>query len=369
MSQPPEDHMIAAHPITDRDAWNDLLRLLPGAHVLQTWEWGEFKRRTTGWTPERLAYRRGDETLAAAQVLTRRVGPLRVMYVPRGPALDYADRATLAAVLAHLQGLARARFAIWLKIDPEVSLATGVPGEEDDTPAPTGQAVVQTLRDLGWRQGGEVQFRNTITVDLARPADDILMEMRQSTRRKVRTAEKKDVIIRAGTPQDIPTLYELTRLTGERDEFLTRPLDYYRAAWGSFMEAGMAHALIAEYDGQPLAHVVLLHFSDKCWYTYGASSNEERQRMPNYALQWQAMQWAQAQGYRTYDFRGAPDVFDESDRMWGVWEFKRGFGGTVQRFIGAWDYVPYPPLYWAYERLMPRVLATLRRSSQESPGG
>lgn len=356
--------MLTITAITNRDQWHDLLRPLPHAHILQTWDWGELKRRTTGWTPERFAYQRDGQTVAAAQVLTRRVGPLRVLYVPRGPALDYADADILAAVLDHLQGLARRRFAIWLKIDPELPAASGVPGEDDDTPQPTGQATLQTLQGRGWRQGNEVQFRNTVTVDLTPPADDILMAMRGSTRRKVRTAYKKDVTIRAGTLADIPALYELTRITGERDDFLTRPLDYYRDAWGTFMEAGMAHALLAEYEGLPLAHVVLLHFGQTCWYTYGASSNEERQRMPNYALQWEAMQWAQAQGYTTYDFRGAPEVFDESDRMWGVWEFKRGFGGTVQRFIGAWDYAPYPALYWAYERLMPRVLALMRRRGQ-----
>ena len=73
------------------------------------------------------------------------------------------------------------------------------------------------------------------------------------------------------------------------------------------MRAGLAQAFLAEYAGTPLAHVILLHFGPKCWYFYGASSTEERQRMPNYALQWHAIQWAQAQGYATYDFWGAPD--------------------------------------------------------------
>jgi len=356
--------MLDIQTITDRDTWNNLLRPLPQAHILQTWEWGEFKRRTTGWLPERIAFQRNGEIVAAAQILTRRVGPLRVMYIPRGPALDYADQGLLTAVLDHLQELARQRGAIWLKIDPELPAGTGIPGEEDAQDDPTGQQVLQTLKARGWRfSNTQVQFRNTITVDLTRPADDILMSMRQSTRRKVRTAAKKGVTIRPAGPDDIPTLYALYRITGERDGFLTRPLAYYRDAWGTFMQAGLAHALIAEYEGRPIAHVILLHFGQKCWYFYGASDNVERQRMPNYALQWAAMQWAQQQGYALYDFRGAPDVFDETDRMWGVYQFKRGFGGTVVRYIGAWDYAPRPLLYRAYETLMPRLLALLRRSA------
>jgi len=357
--------MITISIISDPTAWNALLRPLPNAHILQTWEWGEFKRRTTGWTAERLAFLRDGRPVAAAQILTRGVGPLRVMYVPKGPALDPADPALLADVLDHLQALARRRGAIWLKIDPDVIVGTGVPGEDDAQDDPAGQAVVAALKARGWRfSASQVQFRNTVALDLTRPAETLLADMHQSTRRKVRTAEKKDVTIRPAGAEDIPTLYELYRLTGQRDGFLTRPLDYYQEAWGAFFAAGLAQAFLAEYAGQPLAHVILLHFGPKCWYFYGASSSEERQRMPNYALQWAAIQWAQAQGYPIYDFWGAPDDFDESDRMWGVFQFKQGFGGRVVRHIGAWDYVPFPPLYWAYETLMPRVLGLLRRRDQ-----
>jgi lipid II:glycine glycyltransferase (peptidoglycan interpeptide bridge formation enzyme) len=127
------------------------------------------------------------------------------------------------------------------------------------------------------------------------------------------------------------------------------------------MQAGLAHALIAEVEGDPVAHVILFHFGDKCWYFYGASSETHREKMPNYALQWEAIRWAKAQGYAVYDMWGAPDDFVESDRMWGVYEFKRGFRGIVTRHIGAWDDAPYAPLYFGYTSLWPRLRDLLRR--------
>jgi len=148
-----------------------------------------------------------------------------------------------------------------------------------------------------------------------------------------------------------------------RDDFLIRPPDYYEKAWRDFMQAGLAHALIAEAEGEAIAHVILFHFGTKCWYFYGASSNKQRNKMPTYALQWEAMRWAKAQGYKTYDMWGAPDDFTESDRMWGVYQFKRGFRGTVRRTIGAWDYAPFPPLYRAYTQLWPKVLSWLQNRS------
>lgn len=354
--------MLTIHTITDRARWNDSLRALPYAHILQSWEWGEFKRVTTGWLPTRLAFERDGQIVAMASVGVRSVGPLKVMYVPKGPALAYDDPALLNAVLDHLQAMARRGGAVWLKLDPDVIAGVGVPGEPDAADDPTGGDVLQTLQGRGWRfSADQVQFRNTIALDLTRSEDELLAAMSQNTRRKVRTAEKKAVTVRPGTTADLPLLYDLYQTTGARDHFLIRPREYYERAWRDFMEAGLAHALIAEFEGKAIAHVILLHYARTCWYFYGASANEERERMPNYLLQWEAMRWAKGQGYTVYDMWGAPDTFDESDSMWGVFEFKRGFRGVVRRHIGAWDYAPYPPLYWGYTQAWPRLLKWLRR--------
>ncbi len=354
--------MLTLETITERDQWNAALRALPRPHVLQTWEWGEFKRITTGWQPQRLVFRRGDAVVALASVGVRSVGPLKVLYAPKGPILADHDPATVRDVLAALQGLARRSGAIWLKIDPDVIAATGVPGESDDAPDANGRTWQTALTDAGWRfSADQVQFRNTICLDLTASEDDLLAAMSQNTRRKVRVAEKKGVTVRQGSAADLPLLYDLYRTTGERDHFLIRPPDYYERAWRSFMEAGLAQPLIAEADGVAIAHVILFHFGQTCWYFYGASSNESRELMPNYLLQWEAIRWAKARGYRIYDFWGAPNTFTESDSMWGVYEFKRGFRGVVTRHIGAWDYAPFPPLYTAYTRAWPKVLGWLRR--------
>ena len=353
--------MLTVHTIENRDTWNNALRALPYAHVLQSWEWGEFKRSTTGWQPHRFAFKRGGDIVALASVGVRRAGPLAVMYAPKGPALAYNDAPLLADVLMHLEKFARR--AIWLKIDPDVIAATGSGTDEDaDTPNRTGQAVMAALRERGWRYSNDqVQFRNTVALDLTRSEDELLAAMNQSTRRKIRIAGREGVTVRPGTVDDLPLLYDLYRVTGARDGFLIRPPEYYQHEWRYLMEAGLAQPLIAEAEGKAIAHVILFHFGRTCWYFYGASSNEQRDKMPNYLLQWEAIRWAKARGYGVYDFWGAPDSFDESDRMWGVYQFKRGFHGTVRRHIGAWDYAPAPLLYYAYTEMMPRVMNWLRR--------
>ncbi len=354
--------MFTVEHITHRDHWNNTLRSLPYAHILQTWEWGEFKHKTTGWQPLRLAFKRAGEVKALASVGVRSISPFKMLYVSKGPALDYSDPELVNFVLNHLQNLARQQFAVWLKIDPDVVLATGVPSEADDTPDLTGQAFVANLQARGWRSSDDqIQFRNTINIDLTPSEDELLAAMSQNTRRKVRIAQREGVTVREGTTADLLLLYDLYQQTGARDGFLIRPRDYYLHEWRYLIDAGLAQPLIAEYNGKALAHVILFHFARKCWYFYGASSNEERDKMPNYLLQWEAMRWAKAHGYVVYDMWGAPDEFVESDSLWGVYQFKRGFRGTVTRHIGAWDYAPYPLLYKAYTELYPRVLAWLRR--------
>jgi len=329
--------------IQDPTQWNTLASQLPGAHILQSWQWGELKSRY-GWQAQRLAW--GSE--AAAQVLTRSAlrGLVKVMYAPRGPLLDWNNAALRAQVLNDLQSLARQERAILLKLDADV---------------PNPKALSAELSARGWRSSpDQIQFRNTVTLDLARTEAEILAGMKQKTRYNLRLAAKKGVRVRAGTPDDFPLLYRLYAETSVRDGFVIRSAEYYKDVWGTLMRAGLAQPLIAEVEAEPVGGLVLFKFGRTAWYFYGMSRDAHREKMPNHLLQWEAMRWARAHGCSVYDFWGAPDELEESDSMWGVWKFKEGFGGQFVRGLGAWDYAPSPLLYKLYTAVLPRVLSVLR---------
>jgi lipid II:glycine glycyltransferase (peptidoglycan interpeptide bridge formation enzyme) len=359
------------HEVTDPAHWNATLTTLPYHHVLQSWEWGAFKERY-GWTARRLAFEDGGRTVALASILRRRLAPLplAMVYVPKGPVLAYENDGLRAAVWSTLEGLARRERAVFLKLDPDVPVGLGLPGTTEDQPDPLGQAVVAELQERGWRYSlDQVQFKNTITIDLTRSDDELLAAMKSKTRYNIRLAERKGVRVRAGGPDDLELLYHMYTETAQRDAFLIRPLEYYRDAWGTFIRAGLACPLIAEVaeddakpdQREPVAAVILFRLGYKTLYMYGASRAVHRDKMPNHLLQWEAMRWARAQGSTVYDFWGAPDVFDESDRMWGVYRFKEGFGGQIVRHIGAYDYAPWPLLYTLYGQLRRRQLAVRDR--------
>jgi len=351
--------------ISARD-WNNILLQLPAPHLLQTHEWGQNKIQN-GWTPLHYVWEENGVIAAAALILSRRVGlglpglSLEVLYCPKGPSLDWQNRALAERVLDDLQTLAAKRRAAFIKIDPDIEIGRGVPDREDVLENPTGQAFQQDLERRGRVfSDDQIQFRNTVMIDLARSEDEILAAMKQKTRYNIRLAERKGVVVRAGQESDLPSLYAMYAATAVRDDFVIRHEGYYLKLWGDFMRAGMALPLIAEVDGQLLAALILFHFAGVSRYMFGMSLEKGRELMPNYLLQWEAIRASKALGCREYDMWGAPDVFDESDSLWGVYRFKEGFNGVTLRHLGAWDYTSRPILYRLYTRVLPKLLNLMR---------
>jgi len=356
-------------PPIDSQAWNNLVSGLPQAHVLQTWQWAEVKARY-GWEPLPTVWHdRQEEPAAAAMVLGRRLRAgrlstgLRVMYVPKGPILrDWNDPGLRGQVLSDLRSLALRNGAIFIKIDPDVRLGVDIPGEAGAADDLAGAAVAADLKSHGWRFSTEqIQFRNTVWIDLAPKEEALLMNMKQKTRYNVRLAARKGVEVRVGTQSDLEMLYRMYAETSVRDGFVIRDQGYYLQVWNTFLQAGMAEALIAEVAGQAVAAVVVFRFAGKAWYLYGMSRDAHREKMPSYLLQWEAIRRAKRAGCSGYDLWGAPDEFGEQDPLWGVYRFKEGLGGSVVRHIGAWDLPVRPVHYWLYTRVLPRVLARMRR--------
>jgi len=349
----------------ERARWNEALAKLPGAHVLQSYEWGETKAQV-GWTARRLLFLEGSVSpqhvevgaglapaRAAASLLCRQLPrlPLAVAYVPKGPALDHADLSLAETVIARLEQEARQARVIFVKIDPDVR-----------ADREQGAAFTQLLQQRGWLASREqIQFRNTLLSDLTLGEEALLAAMKSKTRYNVRLAARRGVTVRAGSPEDLPRFYAMYAETGQRDGFLVRPFGYYRHVWETFLWAGMAHLLLAEVEGEVVAGLILFRFAGTAWYMYGASSDRHRERMPNHLLQWETMRRAKAQGCTTYDWWGAPDALDERDPLWGVYRFKAGFGGELVPHIGAWDFPVSRPLYWLYTVAMPRLLDLMRR--------
>lgn len=347
--------------------WNNQIKNLPGAHALQTYQWGQVKANY-GWQPHPLLWHNPDGGVtAAALVLHRTISiggfgrHLSVMYAPRGPLLNWTDTGLFTQVLNDLENFARQKGAIFIKIDPDLPVGYGIPGSDNAKDNPTGSQVETILTHRMWRFSDEqIQFRNTVMIDLDDSEDNLLMRMKSKTRYNIRLAKRRGVTVRTGDQADIDLLYQMYAHTAVRDEFIIRGQNYYREVWNTFFNAGLAEPLIAEVQGQPVGAVVIFRFGQRAWYMHGMSLDEHREKMFNHRLQWEAIRRAKSAGFQEYDMWGAPDTFNKNDPMWGVYRFKEGFGGQLVRTLGAWDYPIRPLVYRLYSQVLPRILSIMR---------
>ena len=306
--------------------WNHFLSQHPNAHLLQTGEWGELKF-AFGWKPVRIV--KGD---LGVQILFRKL--------PLGFTVAYIPKANLdQSLLPEVDSACKQNHAIFLKLEPDFWV-----GEQPET----------------WNLELETSPHNiqpprTIIVDTLRSEDEILAKMKQKTRYNIRLAEKKGVTVRAW--DNIEAFHSMMLVTGGRDGFGVHSLEYYQRAYELLHPKDMCEILVAEYEGKPLAALFVARNGHRAYYLYGASTDAERNRMPTYLLQWEAMKWAKAHGCEEYDLWGVPDEdgatleanFEtRQDGLWGVYRFKRGFGGELKRAAQAMDRVYNPLLYWVY---------------------
>jgi len=364
--------------------WNSIVSRLPNPHFLQTYEWGRVKAKY-GWSPLYAVWTDDgkysilkdtdpwsldtERCIAAALILKRQIlrngfaARLSILYAPKGPLLDWTNESLRSRVLNDLQTFAKKEGAIFLKIDPDVVLGTGIPASEEDVIDNGGQAVMSELKRRGWQYSSDqIQFKNTVLIDLTPSEEELLARMKQKTRYNIRLAEKKGVNLRVCTSNDLTMLYKMYAETSVRDGFVIREESYYQMVWNLFMNSSepSCEPLIAEIDSEPVAAIFVFYFAGRAYYVYGMSRDTHREKMPTYLLQWEAVKRAKAKGCNVYDLWGAPEVFNESDSMWGVYRFKEGLGGKVVRTLGAWDYAPNPLWYKMYSEIIPRLLDVMR---------
>jgi peptidoglycan pentaglycine glycine transferase (the first glycine) len=313
-----------------RSQWDEWLENSPGGgHILQSYEWGEFKRRLN-WRPVRLVLERDGQAVGLGQFLVfdTPLVPGTLMYCTKGPWLPWEDEEAVRAFFGGVLEAAERQNAHTIKIEPEV--------REQQT------RVKDLLRALGFQKfRWDLNFKTTMIVDLKPSEEDLLANMKGKTRYNVRLAAKKGVrIVEDNSPEARERFWGMFEQTADRNGFaIRRPRGYNFAAWQAMYDADRAHLFFATHEGDPLSAMLVYVFGHKFWYMLGASTNEKRNLMPSYLLQWEVMRWAKQRGITSYDMVAvpSPDSLEESNSLYGVYKFKVGFGGEVEDFVGCLD--------------------------------
>ncbi len=313
----------------------------PKGHFAQSVLWAKQK---PAWKWEAIVSRAADGSIRGAMaVLIRKMPgvPFTLMYSCRGPVCNLDDEETLKDLFDGAKALAKQRKSYVIKIDPDV------PSSDE--------AFAQRLHSFGFRsrEGGKnfeaIQPRYVFRLNVEnKTEEELLAGFHQKWRYNIRLAERKGVEVRICGQEAVHDFARLMLTTGVRDGFVTRDESYFAnmlTNLGEHCRLYMAYA-----DEEAIAGTLAIQYGDKVWYLYGASSNEHRNLMPNYLLQWRMIQWSVETGCRVYDFRGVSGDLSEDNPLYGLYRFKQGFGGDFVEFVGEMDWVINKPVYFAMEK-------------------
>ncbi len=308
----------------------------PKTNFLQSPEWARVK---TEWENEFIIVKDDNgEIKGTMSILLRKVPIFKryIMYAPRGFVCDPHDKETLRKLFEEAKKIAEKYKAFIFKLDPDISA--------DD------EGFAQIVKELGIKTKKNIKnikqviqpkyvFRLNVK---DKTEEELLKSFHEKTRYNIRLSSRKGVTVREGTKEDLKTFYDLMVDTGKRDGFFIRPISYFERVYDEMGE-GHVKILFAEYEGKAIATVLPILYGNKVWYLYGGSSNEHRNLMATYLMQWEMIKWAVQSKCEWYDFRGVSGFKDPKDPQYGVYKFKKGFNGDFIEFINEM-YIVFNPV-------------------------
>jgi len=325
----------------DAEQWNLLVTTAQTGYITQMWEWGQLTH--LGRT-HRIAVADDTGSYIATIALIEVTAPFirrPYFYAPRGPVCDDSHSPALALLLQAVQQLATDRGCFMLKLEPQV--------------AADNQTWRQMLHQLGLKPNPYATHpRRSWLLDIRPATDDLLANMSMSSRQNVRKGLQR-VHIRAGQGQeDLDHFYRIYTDTAQRDHFFIHPQQHYDEMISLFTATGSGCFWLAERDGVPIAAQVVMTCGMVATSMFSASSSlkEYRALRPNHPLQWTAILWAKAQGCTTYDFRAIAEHLEPDAELYGLYNYKRGYGGYSWLSMVTHDAIYQPTYYFAYRQAL-----------------
>lgn len=308
--------------IANQKEWDDFVGTEPQSQFAQSWDWADFQLGL-GAKIWRLAVLDNGEILATAKFTKK---PLFIgksyFYCDRGPVMkdNIFNMQIFNLLIEEINKIAQSEKAIFFRFDPVYNLS-GVNG------------LSKTI---------DIQPKKTAILDLSKNEEELLAAMHQKTRYNIRLAQKKGVVIEQAGKEKFEEFWRLMEETRERDEFKLHGKEYYR----QMLSLDFIKLYFAKYEGKVIAASIVARYGDMATYMHGGSSNNDREVMAPFLLQWTAIADAKKAGLKYYDFYGV-----DENKWPGVTRFKMGFNPAVFEYSGTHDLVYNNLWYSVYKWL------------------
>lgn len=297
-------------------------------HPLQSWEWGEFRKKT-GVEVERLGFFENGKLLQSLQVTFH---PLPVIgktagYLPKGFMPDENQ-------LAALKKLGQEHNALFIKLEPNIS--------QPAASALSGHAEIRSfLKNHNCKPGRALFTQYTFDLNLQKTEDELFAQLSNKTRYNVRIADKKGVKIFENTSeQGLETYITILKATTDRQGFYAHSPEYFRTMWRELGKSGMMRIFNAVYEEKILVSWIMFVFNGVLYYPYGASLSENREVMASNLMMWEMIRFGKKMGCTSFDMWGSLGPEPDPKNPWfGFHRFKKGYGGELREFVGTYDLV------------------------------
>ncbi len=342
--------------VTDEESkeqYKDFLENNERCNFQQSLEWAEVKK--PNWKPEVILAENEQGKIIGSLCVWIRKMPIfgNIMYASRGPVCDIHNLSVMKQLTDGAKELAKKYKAIVLRIEPDIL-------SSDETFREIVTNLGYKIKDDAKDFKDEIQPRYVFRLNIKnKTEEEVMAGFKQKWRYNIRLAGRKGVVVKEGSREDLKDFHKIMIETGKRDGFITRPLEYFEKMYDCLGKEHMK-LLMAYYEDKPISGVIPIFYGNKTWYLYGASSNNYRNLMPNYLLQWEMIKMAIARKDDIYDFRGVSGVVDETHPQYGLYRFKQGFGATFTEFIGE-IYMPFKPITYALYRFSEKLFRTIRQ--------
>ncbi len=315
-------------------------------HVIQSFEWGEF-RKSLGIPLLRYGLYEKGQLKTAFQLTIHHIPFTKqyVGYLPKGPKPD-------KELSEALKKIGKEYNCAFIKLESNIIAGNEMTKQSSSVTDPTRIASLvarnDDIIDTAFIKSPKPLFtKYNFIVDLTKSEEQLLKDMHSKTRYNIRVAQKHGVRIETRTDDEAFEIYlKLYFETTQRQGYHGHNQYYHRKVWETLKETGMARLLLATYDNLPLTAWMLLNFKDTLYYPYGGSSKIHPEVMANNLVAWEAIKLGKKLGLKKFDMWGAlgPDA-DPKDPWYGFHKFKQGYGGRLAEYTGTYDLVFSWPVY------------------------
>jgi lipid II:glycine glycyltransferase (peptidoglycan interpeptide bridge formation enzyme) len=310
---------------------------------LQSWNWG-----LTNELLGKKVYRLGiykDESLVGVALVIKEIAKRGIhLLIPGGPIIEWKKEGLVKHFLKYLKKLAKKEKALFIRIRPELVDSSDVRKKCSSlgfVPAPM-----------------HLHAETTIVLDISLENEQILMNMRKSTRYLVRRSLRAGLILEISEDQESSKI--LTKLQAEtvkRHKFIGFPEKMFSAQLESFAQDNQAAMFICSKGSTILAAAIVIFYGDYAYYHHSGSKTQFRSIPSSYYLQWKIIEEAKSRGCKYYNMWGIAPSDNPKHRFAGVTMFKKGFGGKQVDWLHAQD-IPVSPFYcgtYAFEFIRRKV--------------